>query len=136
MPREVHRTWNIQRSQGSNISISLVASHISSLDGHACNPFDSNCLLILLCVFLFWCGFPERRTQTETRLQRKILLMLLRSRPHPTGTPKRCAEPTAISQPNSPGGLSMVNDMRSVAATTRVPAYTQKSRGGRYCIQP
>ena len=40
---------------------------------------------------------------------------------YPSGTPKRWAEPTAMSTPKSPGGLSIVRDIRSVAATTSVP---------------
>ena len=51
--------------------------------------------------------------------------------PHPRGTPKRWAEPTAMSTPKSPGGLSIVNDMRSVAATTSVSDWDfSHARGG------
>mmetsp|Transcript_54650 Transcript_54650/g.102318 ORF Transcript_54650/g.102318 Transcript_54650/m.102318 type:complete len:214 (-) Transcript_54650:527-1168(-) len=42
--------------------------------------------------------------------------------PKPMGTPKRCADPTAMSAPHSPGGASCVSAIRSVAATTRAPA--------------
>ena len=38
--------------------------------------------------------------------------------PKPIGTPKRCAVPTAISAPHSPGALSSVKAKRSVAAIT------------------
>ena len=42
--------------------------------------------------------------------------------PKPIGTPKRWADPTAISAPNSPGGLMSVRASRSVAQTTSAPA--------------
>ena len=35
--------------------------------------------------------------------------------PKPSGTPKRCAEPTAMSAPNSPGGRSSVSASKSAA---------------------
>mmetsp|Transcript_941 Transcript_941/g.2272 ORF Transcript_941/g.2272 Transcript_941/m.2272 type:complete len:254 (-) Transcript_941:944-1705(-) len=38
--------------------------------------------------------------------------------PYPMGTPKRCADPTAMSAPHSPGGFREVRASRSVAATT------------------
>ena len=38
--------------------------------------------------------------------------------PNPIGTPKRWAEPTAISAPHSPGALIRVSARRSVAAIT------------------
>nr|ACR35864.1 unknown [Zea mays] len=41
--------------------------------------------------------------------------------PYPMGTPKRCAEPTAMSAPISPGGRSAVSASRSVAMTTLTP---------------
>ena len=41
--------------------------------------------------------------------------------PKPIGTPKRCAEPTAMSAPNSPGGLISVSASRSAAKTTSAP---------------
>uniref|UniRef100_A0A0A9G991 AtGLDP1 (Arabidopsis thaliana glycine decarboxylase P-protein 1) n=1 Tax=Arundo donax TaxID=35708 RepID=A0A0A9G991_ARUDO len=37
------------------------------------------------------------------------------------GTPNRCAEPTAMSAPISPGGRSVVSASRSVAMTTFTP---------------
>ena len=39
--------------------------------------------------------------------------------PKPIGTPKRCAEPTAMSAPHSPGALSTVSASRSTAAITK-----------------
>lgn len=38
--------------------------------------------------------------------------------PKPIGTPKRWAEPTAMSAPHSPGGWSLTSASGSVAATT------------------
>ena len=42
--------------------------------------------------------------------------------PNPIGTPNRWADPTAMSAPNSPGGLMSVSASRSVAKTTSAPA--------------
>jgi len=37
----------------------------------------------------------------------------------PNETPNLCVDPTAMSQPNSPGGRSIVNANRSVAQMAR-----------------
>ncbi len=42
--------------------------------------------------------------------------------PYPMGTPKRCADPTATSAPNSPGEVSTVNASKSVAMITNALA--------------
>ncbi len=42
--------------------------------------------------------------------------------PNPIGTPKRCAEPMAMSAPSWPGGTPSTHASRSVATTTRPPA--------------
>jgi len=39
-----------------------------------------------------------------------------------SGTPKRCALPTAMSAPNSPGGLMSVSASKSVATVSSAPA--------------
>ena len=42
--------------------------------------------------------------------------------PNPMGTPKRCAEPMAMSAPIAPGSLTMHRASRSVAITDTPPA--------------
>lgn len=70
-------------------------------------------------------GHHTRRTAKRSPSLKKHYVLHCRGSsccvlPYPRGTPKRWAEPTAMSTPKSPGGLSIVNDIRSVAATTSV----------------
>ena len=48
--------------------------------------------------------------------------------PKPSGTPKRCAEPTTTSAPISPGGVSSTRASRSAATATSAPAAWTRSR--------
>ena len=50
--------------------------------------------------------------------------------PYPSGTPRRCAEPTAMSAPNSAGGVSEVSARRSVATASFAPAAVAFSAKG------
>ena len=50
--------------------------------------------------------------------------------PKPSGTPKRWAEPTATSAPNSPGGRSRARPRRSAAAMQKAPAAWARSKNG------
>ena len=47
--------------------------------------------------------------------------------PKPIGTPKRCAEPTAMSAPSWPGGVVSTHASRSVATTARPPPACTRS---------
>ena len=49
-------------------------------------------------------------------------MLLLECTSLPRGTPNLCVHPIATSQPNSPGGLSIVRARRSVAHTARAYA--------------
>ena len=51
--------------------------------------------------------------------------------PYPSGTPNRCALPTAMSAPSSPGGTSSVSASRSHAMATIAPAACARSTKAR-----
>lgn len=57
--------------------------------------------------------------------------------PNPYGTPNRCAEPTAMSAPDSPGGRSSVSASRSAATTALAPRSRARAiRGSRSRTAP
>ena len=71
---------------------------------------------------------PSR--STETPMMRPGMLRLNASRvvmypaagpPKPIGVPRRCAEPTAMSAPHSPGAFRSASDSRSAATVTSAP---------------
>ncbi|CFW44635.1 Uncharacterised protein [Bordetella pertussis] len=73
-------------------------------------------------------GLPWASFETPTR--RPGMLRLYASRqamkpacgpPKPNGTPKRCAEPTAMSAPHCPGGSISASASRSVTQATTAP---------------
>mmetsp|Transcript_6015 Transcript_6015/g.23367 ORF Transcript_6015/g.23367 Transcript_6015/m.23367 type:complete len:235 (+) Transcript_6015:2201-2905(+) len=81
-----------------------------------------------VCIAIRSAGFPWRSTLTPIRRpgRRRECLCPVAMKPacgppNPSGTPKRCAEPTAMSAPMSPGLFSSVSARRSVAQTTSVP---------------
>ena len=43
------------------------------------------------------------------------------------GTPKRCADPSTMSAPNSPGGFNNVSANRSEATATAAPAFLNRA---------
>ena len=74
-------------------------------------------------------GFPRESFDTPTMRPGICRLNSLRvaknaacGPPYPSGTPKRCALPTATSAPSSPGGFRRVSANKSVAITTIAPA--------------
>ena len=70
---------------------------------------------------------PTRRPGSERRLSSRTAMNPAWGPPKPSGTPKRCAEPTTTSAPHSPGGASSVSASRSAVTHTVVPAPRRRS---------
>ncbi len=73
-------------------------------------------------------GRPAASTETPTSRPGRLRLYSSRvamnaacGPPNPSGTPKRCDEPTTTSAPCSPGGTTSVSANRSVATATSAP---------------